>query len=113
MACEVVGGQAELARILRITPAAVSQWCNGVRPVPAERCPAIERATAGAVRCEDLRPDIPWAVLRERPAAVCTAGGQAEVAGANPGSSQLHPPLNQAQQPLHQAAQPLPGPVVV
>lgn len=32
--------------------------------VPAEHCPAIERATAGAVRCEDLRPDVAWSVLR-------------------------------------------------
>ena len=26
--------------------------------------PAIERATNGAVRCEDLRPDVDWGVLR-------------------------------------------------
>ena len=32
--------------------------------VPAEHCPAIERATKGAVRCEDIRPDVDWAVLR-------------------------------------------------
>ncbi len=42
----------------------VNQWANGVRQVPAERCPAIERATDGAVRCEDLRPDVEWGVLR-------------------------------------------------
>lgn len=42
----------------------VNQWVNGVRQVPAERCPAIERATGGAVRCEDLRPDVEWGVLR-------------------------------------------------
>lgn len=35
--------------------------------VPAEHCPAIERATGGAVRCEDLRPDVDWAVLRGQP----------------------------------------------
>lgn len=49
---------------LKIAPALISQWRNGVRPIPAERCPAIERATAGAVTCEDLRPDVDWAVLR-------------------------------------------------
>lgn len=43
----------------------IYQWANGRRQVPAERCPAIERATAGAVRCEELRPDVQWAVLRE------------------------------------------------
>lgn len=42
----------------------ISQWRRGVRPVPAERCPAIERATGGAVTCEELRPDVDWAYLR-------------------------------------------------
>jgi DNA-binding transcriptional regulator YdaS (Cro superfamily) len=32
--------------------------------VPAEHCPSIERATQGAVRCEQLRPDVEWFVLR-------------------------------------------------
>ncbi|MCV5533321.1 toxin YdaS, partial [Escherichia coli] len=31
---------------------------------PAERCPAIERATRGEVLCEELRPDIDWSYLR-------------------------------------------------
>lgn len=35
----------------------VSQWCAGLKPVPIERCVDIERATAGAVRRWDLRPD--------------------------------------------------------
>lgn len=48
----------------------VNQWANGVRQVPAERCPAIERATGGAVRCEELRPDVEWGVLRGAPADV-------------------------------------------
>lgn len=39
-------------------------WANGRRQVPADRCPAIERATDGAVRCEELRPDVEWSVLR-------------------------------------------------
>jgi DNA-binding transcriptional regulator YdaS (Cro superfamily) len=32
--------------------------------VPADRCPVIERETGGAVRCEELRPDVDWAYLR-------------------------------------------------
>lgn len=32
------------------------------RGVPAEFCPLIERETG--VRCEELRPDIAWGVLR-------------------------------------------------
>ena len=35
------------------------------RPIPAERCPEIEKATGGAVRCEELRPDVDWAYLRK------------------------------------------------
>ena len=46
-----------------ISPQAVHKWTRGAT-IPAERCPAIERATAGQVRCEDLRPDVDWAVLR-------------------------------------------------
>lgn len=64
VACDAVGGQAELARTLNISPSAIQQWRIGERRVPAERCPFIERATNGAVRCEDLRPDVAWDVLR-------------------------------------------------
>ena len=42
----------------------VNQWVKQKRPIPAERCPTIEKATNGAVRCEDLRPDVDWAYLR-------------------------------------------------
>lgn len=63
-ACLYVGGQAEMAKRLGISSPTVNQWANGVRQVPAERCPEIEKATLGAVRCEDLRPDIDWSYLR-------------------------------------------------
>lgn len=64
IACDSVGGQAALARLLSVSPPTVQQWRSGLRPIPAERCPLIERATGGAVRCEDLRPDVAWDVLR-------------------------------------------------
>lgn len=54
----------ELAKKLGIPTTLISQWANGVRQVPAERCLEIEKATLGAVRCEDLRPDIDWSCLR-------------------------------------------------
>ena len=60
----ITGGVTKLAKEVNVTPPAVSQWISGIRRVPAERCPAIERATGGAVRCEDLRPDVDWGVLR-------------------------------------------------
>jgi DNA-binding transcriptional regulator YdaS (Cro superfamily) len=44
----------------------VSRVCNWrIRGTPAERCPDIERATNGAVRCEELRPEEAWSGLRE------------------------------------------------
>lgn len=63
-ASEILGGQVGLARAISVSPGMVYQWVHGLRQVSAERCPDIERATEGAVRCEDLRPDIDWAVLR-------------------------------------------------
>lgn len=51
-------------------------WFNTDRSVPAEHCPAIERATRAVaaergdpkliVLCEELRPDVAWSVLREQ-----------------------------------------------
>jgi len=36
----------------------------GQKPCAAELAINIERETSGAVRCEDLRPDVDWGVLR-------------------------------------------------
>ena len=56
-ACSAAGGQAELARQLGVSPAAVAQWRSGRRPLPIRHVMTIERATAGAVTRRDLRPD--------------------------------------------------------
>lgn len=56
-----------MAAALGVKQPTVSEWLRGGRPVPAERCPEIESATAGFVRCEDLRPDVAWGVLRRLP----------------------------------------------
>lgn len=58
------GGNKALASALGLSQVIVSQWKTGVKQVPAEHCPRIEAATHGAVRCEDLRPDVPWSVIR-------------------------------------------------
>lgn len=63
-AIEVIGGPSRTAALLSVTPQAVCFWRDGKRAFPADHCPTIERATGGAVRCEDLRPDVDWAVLR-------------------------------------------------
>ena len=62
----------QLAQTVGVSPVIISQWKTGERQVPAERCPAIERATGGAVRCEDLRPDVDWAYLRATDCPVST-----------------------------------------
>jgi DNA-binding transcriptional regulator YdaS (Cro superfamily) len=63
-AIDKMGNATRLARALGVTTQAVCFWRTGARQVPAERCPAIEAATGGLVRCEDLRPDVQWSVLR-------------------------------------------------
>lgn len=57
LACDAVGSQAEMARILEVTPAMINQLMKGARPVPVEHCYAIEVASKGAVTRRDLRPD--------------------------------------------------------
>jgi DNA-binding transcriptional regulator YdaS (Cro superfamily) len=60
-AIEAAGGITALARSLGLTShAVVHSW--RLNRVPADHCPVIE-ATTG-VRCEELRPDVRWDVLR-------------------------------------------------
>ncbi len=59
-AAKAAGGISALARQLGRSPAVVQQWTKN--RVPAEYCPAIEAVTG--VRCEELRPDVQWGVLR-------------------------------------------------
>lgn len=63
-AIKATGSMAALAKVLGVTKAAVHQWQHPGRRIPAQHCPAIERLTAGDVRCEDLRPDVDWSILR-------------------------------------------------
>lgn len=67
-AAEILGSQAALASALNVTKAAVNQWKLPGRRTPAEHCPKIEQLTGGRVRCEELRPDVEWGVLREQAA---------------------------------------------
>lgn len=72
-AADLLGGQAGLAAKLKFKSRKnVWPWFRTPRPVPAEHCPLIEMLTDGAVRCEELRPDVPWGVLRK--SSVCGAG---------------------------------------
>lgn len=80
-AASIVGSLQALAKELGVTKGAASQWKEPDRRVPAEHCPAIERLTAGEVRCELLRPDVDWQTVRAN-------GGQRgrRVAGRSTGS---------------------------
>ena len=67
-AVNICGSQGALAAKLNVRQSHVAMWKKRGN-VPAEYCPGIERATDGAVRCEELRPDVAWGVLREQAAA--------------------------------------------
>ncbi|EDB6599164.1 helix-turn-helix domain-containing protein [Salmonella enterica subsp. diarizonae] len=54
----------QLGKLIAVNASLISQWASGVRQIPAERCPEIEKATNGAVTCEELRPDVDWSYLR-------------------------------------------------
>lgn len=59
------GSSAALARKINVPPVLITQWKKGIQRVPADKCLLIECATNRQVRCEDLRPDIPWFVIRD------------------------------------------------
>lgn len=68
-AIQIIGGQTATAKAVGrgLKQAHVWGWLNSPNPdttPPAEYCPALERATHGAVKCEELRPDVEWHVLR-------------------------------------------------
>lgn len=63
-AVELAGGVGKLADILGIGLTTISNWRARGTPIPAEHCPVIERELG--IACEELRPDVPWSVLRCR-----------------------------------------------
>lgn len=69
-ACQAVDGSTRLAELLTakldrtVSKASISRWKK--ERIPAEVCPDIEELTG--VKCEELRPDVNWAVLRKQKA---------------------------------------------
>ena len=45
----MVGGQAAMSRNLGVSSPTVNQWTTGIRQIPTERCPEIEKTTGGSV----------------------------------------------------------------
>jgi DNA-binding transcriptional regulator YdaS (Cro superfamily) len=66
-AVAICGTQEHFARLVGrgLTQSNVSMWLarNGAS---AQHCPTIERVTGGQVKCEQLRPDVEWAVISKR-----------------------------------------------
>jgi DNA-binding transcriptional regulator YdaS (Cro superfamily) len=56
-----------LARGVNVPVSFVSKIKLGKKPIPASLCPAIEEFTERDVRCEEMRPDVKWHVLRNGP----------------------------------------------
>lgn len=75
-AISICGSQTALAGALKVAPQVVNNWIRR-GSVPADRCPDIERVTAGEVRCEALRPDVNWAYLRGTSSAETQSSGSA------------------------------------
>ena len=60
------GNQAMLCADIGAHSPDMSRWATGARPIPAERCPSIERFTGGEVTCEEMRPDVRWHRIRDK-----------------------------------------------
>jgi DNA-binding transcriptional regulator YdaS (Cro superfamily) len=76
IAIKHLGNATKLAAVLGVTTQAVCFWRDGKREIPADKCPLIERATEGRVRCEDLRPDVDWQYIRGTAQGEPLAAGQ-------------------------------------
>jgi DNA-binding transcriptional regulator YdaS (Cro superfamily) len=95
-ACKIAGGTKKLALTLGVSQSAIAQWCSGVRPVPVERCFAIEQATGGAVTRRDLCPDkwhLIWPELAAKDAT--PPGRELVVIGEEEGARAKKRPRNQ------------------
>jgi DNA-binding transcriptional regulator YdaS (Cro superfamily) len=60
------GRQSQLCQAIGAHASDLSFWVNKIRPVPEARCVDIERATGGAVTVEEIRPDVPWARIKDK-----------------------------------------------
>lgn len=66
-AFKLSGGQASVARALKISRSTVNSWVS--RGFPISRCIDIEKATKGVVHRQLMRPDdwhVIWPTLRHR-----------------------------------------------
>lgn len=64
--CQYFGGQAKTAEILHCTRGFICHVVNGRRPMPTDWAPVIERESKGKFKCEELAPNFPWEVVRNK-----------------------------------------------
>ncbi|WP_374537619.1 transcriptional regulator [Chitinimonas taiwanensis] len=90
LASNILGSQRKLAKSLGISPQALGKWLRNGPPM--ERCPDVEIATNGRVRCEQLRPDLAekFTYLRNSPSCALSNPATDYPTGAPPlGASDL------------------------
>lgn len=66
------GGAKAIAKDRHIHESAVYNWIARGQ-IPAEHCPSLERLSGGLRRCEQMRTDVEWGVLRGASAATVTS----------------------------------------
>lgn len=59
------GTAKKLAEALGISTSYLSQMAHGDAQISIPRCVAFEDLTGGAVRCEELRPEVDWGRFRK------------------------------------------------
>lgn len=65
-AIKILGGQKKLGEQLGVAQSCVWKWLHNQTSINLAKAIEIEDKTNGQVRCEELRPDINWSVLRNK-----------------------------------------------
>jgi len=65
-ACDIVGSQAKLARLIGVEPAQLNQWLKGKRPIPDDKAVAIEFEAGAKVTVEQLCPAAAWVRVKDK-----------------------------------------------
>lgn len=60
----ICNGQSALARACGVSQAAVGKWLDGAK-MDVAHVSSIVKATNGAVKPEDLRPDVDWETIKQ------------------------------------------------
>ena len=95
---ETATKKSDFARAIKVSPALLHQWIEGIRPVAIPHCVSIERVTAGRVSRKDLRPQ-DWADIWPELASLM---GKCHAISHR--SAQMHTPDHPLRQPTSRAS---------